>query len=572
VRRFARLIEALDRTTRTREKVSALEGYFREAPPEDAIWTLWVLAGRKQRRVLSGGDLRAWAAEFAELPEWLVEESYSVVGDLAETLALLVGSDGAGEGEPLHRVIEEDVLGLAVLSTEEQRARVRSRWRDLSFWEAFVWHKLLTGAFRVGVGRGLVLRGLEGATGIDRAVLAHRIAGSWEPTPETWARIVGPEGEADDRARPYPFFLAHPLEDEPSSLGGIHAWQVEWKWDGIRGQLLRRGDTVAIWSRGEELVTTTFPEVAEAAGALPDGTVLDGELVAIDTSSEGGIEGAPAVLPFSELQRRLNRSSVGAKLLREVPVRFLAYDLLEERGEDTRGWPTVDRRAALEGLLNDGDPVVRGGIELAPLLRPESWEEAAAARARSRGLGVEGLMLKARDAEYGVGRPRGAWWKWKVEPLRLDVVMVYAQAGRGRRANLYTDYTFAVWDEEELVPIAKAYSGLDDAEIREVDRWIRRNTIERFGPVRSVEQELVFELAFDSIRRSPRHKSGIALRFPRIARWRRDKPAAEADTLDRAEALLRVVPGPPERPAPRVEELSLFGDEVTDHDVTGGEG
>lgn len=558
MKRFAGLIEALDRTTRTGDKVAALEAYFRDAPPEDAVWTLWVLAGRKQRRVLSGAELRRWAAEFTGLPEWLVEESYAVVGDLAETLALLVGSEGEGRGAPLHRVIEEDVHGLSALPEEARRARVRERWRDLSYWEAFVWHKLLTGAFRVGVGRGLVLRGLEAATGIDRAVLAHRIAGRWEPTPETWARIVGPESDADDRARPYPFFLAHPLEDEPESLGELDAWQVEWKWDGIRGQLIRRGDTVAIWSRGEELVTATFPEVAEAAESLPDGTVLDGELVAIDPVADPPIAEAPAVLPFSELQRRLNRKSVGPKLLREVPVRFLAYDLLEEGGEDARPRSTRDRRRALDALLEAADPITRSAIEAAPVLDLSSWADAGEARARSRALGVEGLMLKAVDAEYGVGRPRGAWWKWKVEPLTLDVVMVYAQAGRGRRANLHTDYTFAVWDGDELVPIAKAYSGLDDTEIREVDRWIRRHTVERFGPVRSVEKKLVFELAFDSIRRSPRHRSGIALRFPRIARRRMDKPAAEADTLERAEALLRVVPSPPEKRGPRSEELSLF--------------
>ncbi len=481
-----------------------------------------------------------------------------MVGDLAETIALLVADGEAAVERPLHRVIEEDVLGLAGLSDEEVRGRVRTRWSELGFWEAFVWHKLLTGAFRVGVGKGLVLRGLERATGIPRTTLAHRIAGEWEATPDDWERITGPEREEDDLARPYPFFLAHPLEDAPDELGEVDDWQVEWKWDGIRGQVVRRGDTVALWSRGEELVTRTFPEIAEAAAALPDGTVLDGEILAVDRHGASPIPDTPLVRPFSDLQRRLNRKRVGPGLLRQVPVHFLAYDLLEAGGDDLRETDTAGRRGALERLLTNADPVVGAGITLAPLLRPRDWSEAAEMRQRARALGVEGLMVKDRSAKYGVGRPRGAWWKWKVEPLTLDVVMVYARAGRGRRANLYTDYTFAVRDDDDFVPIAKAYSGLDDDEIREVDTWVRAHTIQRFGPVRSVEPELVFEVAFDGIRRSSRHKSGIALRFPRIARWRRDKPSDEADTLERAEALLRIGPDPVPRPRDRVEELSLF--------------
>jgi len=560
MKRFAALIAELDRTTRTTEKVDALGRYFEEAPAADAVWTLAILSGRRQRRVVSGRQLRVWAAEYADLPPWLVEESYAAVGDLAETLAHLVAGRGTPVDRPLALVMEEDVLGLRGLGEAEIRGRIRARWRELDFWQAFVWHKLLTGAFRVGVGRGLVLRGLEAATGIPRATLAHRIAGHWEPTPESWERITGPEGEEDDRARPYPFLLAHPLEDAPETLGAVEAWQVEWKWDGIRAQVLRRGDTVAIWSRGEELVDTTFPEIRDAARDLPEGTVLDGEILAIDRSAEGAIPGAPSIRPFSDLQRRLNRSAPGARALAEVPVGFLAYDLLEADGTDIRERATAERRERLVGLIES----VRQGpaaaaLFLAPLPAIDSWSDAAEAREAARDLGVEGLMLKDASAPYGVGRTRGSWWKWKVEPLVLDVVMVYAQAGRGRRATLHTDYTFAVRNGEELLPIARAYSGLDDAEIREVDRWIRGHTVERYGPVRAVEPELVFELAFDSIRRSPRHKAGLALRFPRIARWRRDKPAAEADTLERAEALLRIGPEPQEgSEEPRVEELSLF--------------
>jgi DNA ligase-1 len=558
VKRFARLVSALDQTTRTTDKVEALAQYFDDAPARDAVWTLRVLSGRRQRRFVSGRQLRAWAAERAGLPPWLVEESYAVVGDLAETIALLVAGDGEGIDRPLHRVMEQELPGLRGLSEQELRGRIRASWDELGFWEAFVWHKLLTGAFRVGVGKGLVLRGLERATGIPRTTLAHRVAGEWEATVAEWERITGPEGRDDDLARPYPFFLAHPLEDDPPSLGPIEAWQIEWKWDGIRGQIIRRDGMVALWSRGEELVTSAFPEIAHAAAALPVGTVLDGEVVAVDRHRESPIAGVPSIRPFAELQRRLNRKRVGPLLLREVPVHFVAYDLLEAGGNDIRGLGTSERRERLERLLDAADGLVTGAVSVPPVLDPDDWSAAAALRDGSRELGVEGLMLKEATAEYGVGRPRGSWWKWKVEPLSLDVVMVYAQAGRGRRATLHTDYTFAVREGEDLVPIAKAYSGLDDAEIREVDRWIRDHTIRRFGPVREVAPELVFELAFDGIRRSPRHKSGIALRFPRIARWRRDKPPREADTLGRAEALLRIGPVQAPRPEERVEELSLF--------------
>lgn len=533
MRRFTRLFDELDGTTRTTLKVEALERYFREAPPEDAAWALWFLTGRRAKRAVNTRLLREWVAEEAGLPLWLVEASYAEVGDLAETLALLLPPGSGGTDLPLHRVARERVLALADLDEEEKRRRVVETWGLFGTRERLVWHKLITGGFRVGAGKKLVTRALAGVVGVPPAVLAHRITGAWTPSAETWARITSEDEVEDAPARPYPFLLAHPLDGPPAEeLGDRDGWQAEWKWDGIRAQLLHRAGELLLWSRGEELVTHQFPELQALEGALPDGLVLDGEIL-------GWKGGEP--MPFGALQRRLGRKRVGPKLLREVPVAFQAYDILERDGADVRARPLAERRAALEDVaaeVADAALAPPGLLRLSPVVETGGWEELEALREGSRDRGVEGFMLKRLDAAYEVGRPRGVWWKWKVEPLTLDAVMIYAQQGHGRRAGLHTDYTFGVWKGDELVPVAKAYTGLTDAEIRKLDRWIRRHTVERFGPVRSVEAQQVFELAFDGIRASTRHKSGVALRFPRMARWRADKPASEAATLDEVEALL----------------------------------
>lgn len=562
MRPFCDLIRTLDQTNRTRDKVAALRDYFAAATPRDAAWALWVLSGQRVKRAAPSGELRQWIAELASLPDWLVEESYGVVGDLAETLALLhpgpdaaalPGADRPPEGSSaprtrtnahasgdselrLHEVMEQRVLPLPDLDPPARRASIEQTWRELGSWERFVFNKLLTGAFRLGVGRRLTVRGLAEATGVDPLRIAHRLTGPWRPSATEFERIVDPDPDAIDPGRPYPFFLAHPVDEQrplEETMGPASHWLAEWKWDGIRAQLIRRAGETLIWSRGEELVTPAFPELAEAARALPDGVVLDGEILAW---GEG-------VRPFADLQRRLNRKRVGARLLREVPVRFLAYDLLEVAGRDLRSLELEARRARLadllqshpdeEGRIGSSEPVGADGDD-ADL----GWAALAELRAEARERGVEGLMLKRRGSPYRQGRPRGDWFKWKVDPLRIDAVLLYAQRGHGRRAALYSDYTFGVWLDDDLVPIAKAYSGLRDAEIREVDRWIRRHTTDRFGPVRAVEPKLVFELEFDGLRRSSRHRSGIALRFPRMARRRDDKPAGEADTLERVHALL----------------------------------
>ncbi|MBS0318897.1 MAG: ATP-dependent DNA ligase, partial [Proteobacteria bacterium] len=517
---FAALYLALDGSTKTSSKLAALVAYFRSAPPADAAWAAWFLTGHRLKRILPVRTLVATALAESGVPEWLFDASYEAVGDLAETIALLLPAPATADDRSLADWIESSIAPLAGATPDAAAAALVASWRELGRDERFVHGKLITGAFRVGVARGLVHRALAEVADVPVATVAHNLAGPWTPSPAFWERVRD-GGATGAPTRPYPFFLAHALEADPATLGARDEWQVEWKWDGIRAQVVRRGDAAALWSRGEEAIDDAFPDLAAAARSLPSGTVLDGEIVVWDAA-------AMRPQPFATLQRRLNRRAPGAKLLRELPIALIAYDLLEADGTDLRNEPLHARRARLARVLHDA---ASPALTLSPLPEAADWEAVAALRERSRDAHAEGLMLKRRDSAYGVGRPRGAWWKWKVDPYTVDAVLVYAQAGHGRRASLYTDFTFAVWDEGVLVPFAKAYSGLTDAEIVEADRWIRAHTTARFGPVRQVEPVLVFELAFEALARSPRHKSGVAVRFPRIARWRRDKPAAEADTL-----------------------------------------
>lgn len=529
MKQFAALYDAIDASTGTQAKVAALAQFFREAPPADAAWAVAFLTGRRPKRLVRAPDLRAWAVEAADVPDWLFEEAYAQAGDLAETITLLVppGRDDEDDAS-LATWVESHLLPLAGLEPAAQRRALVDAWQRLRGTSRFVFNKLLTGAFRVGVSDGLVVRALAEATGVHADVIAHRLMGQWEPTAEWFSSLARPDTTDDDWSRPYPFFLAHPLEGDLDALGAPDAWLAEWKWDGIRAQVVRRRGRVMLWSRGEELLTGRFPEVEESCALLPDGTVLDGELLAWR-------DGRP--LPFTALQRRINRKRVGRQLLAEVPVRLVAYDCLEVDGGDVRARPLAERRALLSTLV---DALPTGSaVQLSPSVPAADWTALRTARGRAREEEAEGLMLKRLASAYGVGRKGGDWWKWKVTPLTVDAVLVYAQAGHGRRAGLYTDYTFALRDGDALVPFAKAYSGLSDAEIREVDRFVRAHTREKFGPVRTVEPQLVFELAFEGIQESTRHKSGLAVRFPRIARWRRDKAVAEADTLERVRAMLR---------------------------------
>ena len=562
MKHFARLFAELDATTSTNAKVEALQRYFAAAPAHDAAWAVYFLSGGKPRQVVATARLRALACRIAGIEDWLFEECYQAVGDLAETIAHVLPLAGATSDVGLAEWVEQRLLPLRGLPEDEVAERVRGYWAELDAQERFLLIKIVGGGFRVGVSKLLVQRALAAHGNLDAKRVAQRMMGYTDgksmPSAQRYQALVAPveEGVADaqDAGQPYPFFLAHQLDGAPDSfdarLGPVTDWQVEWKYDGIRGQIVRRAGQVWVWSRGEELVTDRFPEIVALAQALPDGTVLDGEIMVW----RGG---APA--PFALLQQRIGRKTLTKKVLADAPVSFMAYDLLEEGGLDVRALPQRERRARLEATLS------ATSIPLSPVETAASWAEFAERREASRDRGVEGFMLKRLDAAYGTGRTKadGLWWKWKIDPMAIDCVLIYAQAGHGRRASVYTDYTFAVWNRPpadkaeadavldaiarrepaqpgalQLVAFAKAYSGLTDEEFKQVDAIIRKTTLEKFGPVRSVRPSLVFELGFEGINRSPRHKSGIAVRFPRMLRIRHDKPLHEANTLQDLEALL----------------------------------
>ena len=529
---FSNLYAKLDETTKTNVKIRVLRDYLAHAPAEDAAWAVYFLIGRRPRQVIPSGKLRAWAAEEAGVPGWLFQESYDAVGDLAETIALLLPPPKQLSDLPLSHWIEQRLLPLRGQNEEDQRTAMLQAWRELDHQQRFVWNKLISGAFRVGVSQQLVTRALAEASGLDHSVVAHRLMGDWEPSPTFITQLLAHDQADADVSRPYPFFLAYALDQPLAELGGRVQWQVEWKWDGIRCQLIRRGGQTFLWSRGEELVTERYPELATVGDTLPEGTVIDGEILPWKDNLP---------LPFAQLQRRIGRKAVTRAILAQIPVIVMAYDLLEYNTEDIRAWPLDDRRTELVRLvevLHAQFPPLASRLRLSPLVTAPNWDDVKHTWTTSRGIRAEGLMLKRCDSAYGTGRRRGDWWKWKVEPFTIDAVLIAAQRGSGKRASLYTDYTFGVWDNGMLVTIAKAYSGLTDAEIREVDAFVRRNMVEKFGPVRTVKPELVFELAFEGLNRSSRHKSGIAVRFPRILRWRTDKTAPQADTIASVRALL----------------------------------
>jgi DNA ligase-1 len=525
---FTELYTALDETTKTNAKTEALVRYLQQAPPEDAAWAIWFLSGRRLKLVVPTRRLCEWSAREAGISDWLFDESYLAVGDLAETIALLLPDPVESVEIPLHEL----VLKLAQwrkMDEEEQREEVLRSWRQLDRKQRFVLNKLITGEFRVGVSQQMVIRAIARQSGIDAGVIAHRLMGNWEPGPDFYRQLLHPDRQDADVSKPYPFFLASQLDEDIATLGDVKDWFIEWKWDGIRSQLIRRNGQTFLWSRGEELITDRFPELQALGDLLPEGTVIDGEVLPWKDDKP---------MSFGQLQQRIGRKTITKKILADVPVTIVAYDLLEFDGEDIRQRPLIERRNLLAEIVSAAPEAQKHMLHLSPVVAGDSWESLRELRATSRDRGVEGLMIKRLSSPYRVGRQRGDWWKWKIEPYTIDAVLIYAQRGHGRRASLYTDYTFAVWDEGSLVPFAKAYSGLSDQEIDEVDRFVRQNTLESFGPVRSVKPELVFELAFEGLQPSSRHKSGIATRFPRILRWRKDKKIEEADTLETIKAML----------------------------------
>lgn len=540
---FAELYANLDATTSSNAKLAALQAYFLQAPPDDAAWAVYFLSGGRPRQLVPTRLLRDMATEASGIEPWLFEESYQSVGDLAETISLLLPESTYTSEDGLAVWLEEKLLPLRGLPPLELAERLPALWAQLDQPSLMVCIKLITGSFRVGVSKLLVTRALAAMADLDSKRVAQRLVGytdlSNRPTPEGYLKLIAAESSDEHAQRggqPYPFFLAHglaqPVEQFDTLLGSPADWQVEWKWDGIRAQLVKREGRLWIWSRGEELVTERFPELHSLVSGLPDGTVIDGEIVVWKD----------AVQPFALLQQRIGRKTLSKKVLEDAPVAVLAYDLLEHQGDDWRNHTQAERRTQLEQVIAQCNQPV---LQASPLLTGSSWQDLAEQREASRSLGVEGMMLKDRKGLYGVGRTKdmGLWWKWKVDPFSIDAVLIYAQRGHGRRASLYSDYTFAVWDgppgsERTLVPFAKAYSGLTDEEMRKVDAIVRKTTVEKFGPVSSVTPSMVFELGFEGIALSKRHKSGIAVRFPRMLRWRQDKQVEEADNLATLQDLL----------------------------------
>ena len=525
MKRFAQLFRQLDQTTKTNAKIKALTDYFSMAPDTDKMWVIALFSHRRPRRTVKTTLLRIWAAEYAEIPEWLFLESYDMVGDLAETIALVIPEPQSQNKWTLSEAIQE-IQQLKDESEENKKERILDAWKSMTKDERFLFNKLITGGFRIGVSQKTVAKALAKVLQIEENAVAHRMMGNWSPDTSTFRELFLEHNYLDDLSKPYPFYLTYALDTQVEALGKPTEWIAERKWDGIRGQLICRQGQLFLWSRGEELVTDKYPELKVLTHYLSEDVVLDGEILPYK-------DGRP--MSFYELQKRIGRKTVSKQTMKNIPVIFKCYDIMEYRGEDIRKNPIEYRRQILKKIIYNTNQSV---LQLSQSLQWSTWEELAEIRAHSRAFQSEGIMLKHKQSSYKSGRKKGEWWKWKIDPLTIDAVMIYAQRGHGRRASLYTDFTFGVWNGAQLIPFTKAYSGLTDTEFHEVNRFIRSNTLERYGPVRVVKPELVFEIAFEGINASNRHKSGVALRFPRMKRWRKDKPKHEANTLDDLKAML----------------------------------
>ncbi|CAD0002571.1 ATP-dependent DNA ligase [Flavobacterium salmonis] len=532
MKNFAQLIKTLDSSNKTNVKVDALTTYFKNASPEDKVWTIAILSHRRPPRPVNTTLLRIWANELANIPLWLFEESYHIVGDLAETIALIIPTTKEHSDKSLTEYLQE-IIALKKKSDIEKKEYLHENWLALNYYERFVFTKLITGSLRIGVSQKLMTRALSKAENVDEDALAYKLMGNWDPNKITFQELILDEKSSDYLSKPYPFYLAYPIEGEVDNLGNPEDWSIEHKWDGIRSQTIIRDNEIYVWSRGEELVTDKYPEFRSFVGIIPDGTVIDAEILAFPEKEIG---------TFNDLQARIGRKTISVSLLEKVPVILKAYDILEWEGQDIRNLPYSERRLLLEQLYNSIKDKT-ASFQLSERVLLHSWQDVTNERMRAREMKSEGLMLKRNDSPYQVGRKKGDWWKWKIEPLVIDAVLTYAMRGHGRRSNLFTDYTFALWQindngERELVTFAKAYSGLTDAEFRKVDDFIKKNTLERFGPVRSVTPQLVFEIGFEGIALSKRHKSGIATRFPRILRWRQDKKIEEANSIEDLKSMI----------------------------------
>ena len=528
MRYFETLFLCLEETTKTNEKVTALIDYLSSVPDEDKMWMIGIFSGRRPKRTVSTKNLRRWAAEKAAIPLWLFEESYHIVGDLSETIALLLPPPAIEVQKSLNEWIQL-ILSLDKMEEEKQREMVFYAWDSLNTSSRFIFNKLITGGFRVGVSQKLMAKALAEFTHIDPSDIALKLMGEWSPLTYSFPSLIENEENEGSHSRPYPFHLAYSINEVTDLKGEPADWVAEYKWDGIRGQAIFRYGHYFLWSRGEELITDKFPEFEHLSSVIPPGTVLDGEILPF----KDGL-----ILPFQHIQTRVTRKKITSAILKVNPVVFRVYDLLEWEGKDIRTKPFIERRTLLDQLFASVDSYLP--LQLSPVLPFDEFDELKILREASSENGSEGLMLKNKHSTYSAGRKKGEWWKWKIDPFTVDAILIYAQSGHGRRANLYTDFTFAVYSPEgDLLPFTKAYSGLTDKEFIEINQWIKKNTLERFGPVRKVTAELVFEIAFEGIQESKRHKSGIALRFPRMVRWRKDKVIAEANTLEDLQLLLK---------------------------------
>ena len=519
--RFAALLDALLFTPSRNGKLRLMQEYFASQPDPERGWALAALTGELVFDAAKPSQVRALAA--ARVDPELLGWSYDFVGDLAETVSL-IWPERPGVQTPVPSLAE--IVEQLKATSRNEVGSLLEPWLDaLDATGRWALLKLVTGSLRIGVSARLAKTALAewGGVEINRIEeVWHALAPPYQPLFE-WLEGCGPAPQTGDLPTFCPLMLAQPIEE--SDLKGLDPqdYLAEWKWDGIRVQLVARGDVRRLYSRSGDDIGAAFPDVLEP---MPADVTLDGELLVLRNGE---------VAPFNDLQQRLNRKTPTPKLLRDYPAAVRLYDILRAGEEDLRTLPFVERRSRLEGWYARELPP---GLDLSPLVPFASWEELRELRDGARERGIEGLMLKRADSLYLAGRPKGPWFKWKRGALTLDTVLMYAQRGHGKRSSFYSDYTFGAWHGGELVPVGKAYSGFTDEELQRLDRWIRNNTVQRYGPVREVAPQIVLEIAFDSVHRSTRHKSGVAMRFPRVHRVRWDKPVGEADTLETLEQLL----------------------------------
>ena len=533
--KFSKLFEDLDSNNSSNKKVNSLTKYFKLNNNLNNILTIYLLIGKKNKRFISGKSLREYYANIYKIPKWLIDECYSKVGDSAEVIALLLQDKilekNIKDDISLNELINEILPKLKKFDENKKKLYIKSLWEKISKDNQLIFNKILSGTFRIGVSKGLVVKAISNMTGVDESIILHRLMGELEPIEETYMFLINQKLEQKELDyKPYPFQLANTFDERIKETISVDKYQFESKWDGIRSQIIKRSNNISIWTRGEELVNKTFPELIKIISHFKNDFVLDGEILIWD-------ENKNRPKNFSLLQKRLGRKSPSLKIQKDLPVVFMAYDILEINGKDIRSKILSERRNILEksfsNLISEDKSII-GKIKITKLHQISNWIDLEEVKNSARKSNTEGLVIKDKQSEYVPGRKKGNWWKYKIDPMQLDGILIYARPGSGKRADLYTDYSFGIWEDNKLVKFANAYSGLNNEEIRELDKWIRRNTLEKFGPVRSVKPELVFEISFDNIQISKRHKSGIALRFPRITKWRRDKNIMEADNLENA--------------------------------------